>query len=61
MLCQSKLDLEMVWYYGWDYIHSLVFVQMPESLAPSVHVMIWDYEWQRQKYYSGLIIKKNMS
>lgn len=39
MLCQSKLDFEMVWYYGWD--HSLVFVQMPESLAPSVLVMIW--------------------
>lgn len=37
MLCQPKLDFE--WYYGWD--HSLVFVQMPESLAPSVLVMIW--------------------
>lgn len=41
MLCQSKLDIEMVWYYGWDYIHSLVFVRMPESLAPSVHAMFW--------------------
>lgn len=41
MLCQSKLDIEMVWYYGWDYIHSLVFVHMPESLAPSVHAMFW--------------------
>lgn len=39
MLCPSKLDFEMVWYYEWD--HSLVFVQMPERLAPSVHVVIW--------------------
>lgn len=41
MLCQPKLDFEMVWYYGWDCTHLLVFVQMPENVAPSVHVMIW--------------------